>query len=272
MSKKWKRLLQEEMKQDAERIMEEVNSDTSLKDVKAPDEIHEKLMKQIREYEGVSEPHVISAEERELIRLGRVYQKRRRWNRYAVLAAAVICVLALGMTSLGGPERVIEAMKQVVGVRQQTQIDVEGEKLVNSGISTEEEAYQKIEDIFGTSPVRFGLFPDGMEFSEGIVEEESQNARVFYEKKDEKVLAYTIWFNYRPASMGADIEDEIVREYSLEVRGNSIYIKQYAIKGSKTTRYRAEFEYQKVQYFIMMDGFTDKEVEKTIKNLHFFEK
>lgn len=272
MSKKWKYLLQKEMEQDAKSIMEEVNSDPSLKDVKAPDEIHEKLMQQIREHEGVSELHVLSAEEKELIRLGRVYQKRRRWNRYAVLAAAVICVLAMGITSLGGPERVIEAMKQMVGTRQQTQIDVEGEKLVNSGISTEEEAYQQIEDIFEIFPVRFYYVPDGMKFSEIVIEEETHNARLYYEKGSEKMLSCTMWFNYRPSSRGMDIEDTILEDYNIEVAGNAVSVKKYAIDGQDSARWKLDFQYQKVQYFVTMEGFTEEEANKTIKNLHFFEK
>lgn len=272
MSKKWKYLLQKEMEQDAKSIMEEVNSDPSLKDVKAPDEIHEKLMQQIHEHEGVSEPHVLSAEEKELIRLGRVYQKRRRWNRYAVLAAAVICVLAMGITSLGGPERVIEAMKQMVGVRQQTQIDVEGEKLVNSGISNEEEAYQEVEDMFGVIPVRFTELPNDMEFVEGIIEQESQNARLYYEKENEKVLSCTMYFNYRPSSTGIDVEDKLVEEYDVNVQDTIIYIKKYDVKGLDKVRWKLEFQYQKAQYFVTFDGFTEDEANKTIKNLYFFGK
>lgn len=272
MSKKWKRLLQEEMKQDAERIMEEVNSDASLADVKVPDEIHEKLMKQIREYEGVSEPQVLTAEERELIRLGRVYQKRRRWNRYAVLAAAVICVLTLGMTSLGGTEQVINTVKRMIGERQQTKIAVEGEELVDSGISTEEEAYQKIEDVFGTATVRFDYLPDGMKFIESVIEEETQNARLYYEKGNEKILSYTMWFNYRPSSRGMDVEDAIIQEYDVEVSGNPVNVKKYAIGNQELVRWKLDFQYQKVQYFVTMEGFTEEEIEKTIKNLHFFEK
>ena len=44
-------LIRGAMECDTDRIMEEVNSDPSLRDVVAPDEIHEKLMKQIKERE-----------------------------------------------------------------------------------------------------------------------------------------------------------------------------------------------------------------------------
>jgi len=49
--KKLKRFLQEELNREADLIMEEVDSDPSLKDVVAPDEIYDNLMQQIHEYE-----------------------------------------------------------------------------------------------------------------------------------------------------------------------------------------------------------------------------
>ena len=46
-----KRLLQEEMIREAEQIMAEVNADPTLKDVKCPEEVHDKVFEQIRIYE-----------------------------------------------------------------------------------------------------------------------------------------------------------------------------------------------------------------------------
>ena len=45
---KFRELLQEDAERDADRIVAEVNSDPSLKDVVAPEEIHDKLMGEIR--------------------------------------------------------------------------------------------------------------------------------------------------------------------------------------------------------------------------------
>ena len=52
--------------------------------------------------------------------------------------------------------------------------------------------------------------PEKMEFTEAVFEEEIQNARLYYEKGDEKVLVCNIWTNYKTASIGTDIEDELV--------------------------------------------------------------
>ena len=51
MNNEWKELIEAEMEREAERIMEEVNADPALKDVKAPADLRDALFKQIQEYE-----------------------------------------------------------------------------------------------------------------------------------------------------------------------------------------------------------------------------
>ena len=57
-----------ELQEDAERIMADVNKNPDLKDVTVPPELHDQIFQSIREYE----------EERELIRLGRIYKRKRK--------------------------------------------------------------------------------------------------------------------------------------------------------------------------------------------------
>lgn len=49
--KDWKNSFQKEAELEAKRIMDMLNADETLKDVHAPDELFDKLMEQIREYE-----------------------------------------------------------------------------------------------------------------------------------------------------------------------------------------------------------------------------
>ena len=261
MKKNWKKLFREDLERDADQIMEEVNSDPTLKDVKAPDEIHERLMRQIHGH--------TTAEEKELIALGRIYKKRRRQSRYVAVAAAMVAVFAIGITSLGGPERIIQTMRRMVGEREQTRVNVQGDQITSSGISDEEKAYQTIKDKFGVEPVRFHRLPNNMVFAEAVIEEETQNARLYYEDGKGKSLSCTILFNYRTESAGVDVEDSVVREYNYEVDGNPIVVKLYAEKEDMLVRWRVEFQYQKIQYFIVLSGLTDVEMEEFVKNLYF---
>lgn len=262
MKKKWEELFREDLERDAEQIMEEVNSDPSLKDVKAPDEIHERLMRQIHGDK--------TAEEKELIALGRIYKKRRKQYKYVAVAAALVGVFAISITSLGGPERIIQTMRRMIGEREQTRVNVEGDQISNSGISEEEKAYQAIKDQFGVEAVRFRILPANMEFVEAVIEKETQNARVYYEDGKGKSLVCTIWFNYRTVTTGVDVEDKIIETQEFVVDGNTVSVKEYAVKNSEATRWRVEFQHQKVQYFVGLTNFSSVEIEEFVKNLKFF--
>lgn len=272
MRKKWKAMFQQELKEDAKRIMEEVNRDPNLKNVEAPEEIHTKLMQQIREYEDAKNPvdERLTVEERELIRLGMVYKRTRRWTRYVVIAAAVTTMLAVGITSVGGPKKVIRVVRDFVNSRDWMQIDTDKERIDEGQIGKEHEAYLEIEEIFESKLVLMKSLPRDLKFSENIVDEKMQRAKVYYEGEKNRVLMYNIWFNYRSTSTGVDVEDELIQKYTMKVDGHEILIKQYEVEDGSDSRWRAEFEHQKVHYFIVINGLNQQEVEKIVKNLHFY--
>lgn len=267
--KELKELLQDHMMREADRIMEKVNSDPTLKDVEAPETIREKLFAQIHEYEEERAKNELSGEEKELVRLGKIYKRRRKWNKVIIIVAAVMFILGLGVTSMGGPDRVLEEFKYMMGQREQKQTMTDDERFEEQAIVNEEDAYQQIEDAFKMYPVKMHYLPDGMEFVEAIVEAESQNARLFYEKGTEKTFSCTMWFNYRTVSTGMDVEDPVMKEYEKIVKETVVTVKKYDIKGSDVTRWKAEFQYEEVQYFVTMSGFTEDEVNKTLENLYF---
>ena len=91
----------EELVKSAKRIMEEVNADEDVVNKPLPPNLYEKIMKRIDAYEAQYEAERLSAEEKELIHLGKRYKKKRKMRKYFVLAAAVIGVLAFGVTSIG---------------------------------------------------------------------------------------------------------------------------------------------------------------------------
>lgn len=68
MEEEMKRFLQSEMKKEADRIMKEVEADKDVADLKAPKEIHEKLLEQIEAYEKEKERRSFE-EKDELLRL-----------------------------------------------------------------------------------------------------------------------------------------------------------------------------------------------------------
>lgn len=207
----------------------------------------------------------LSPEDREALELGRKMMKaeigrdekdnkkpRRRKKSvkiYLVLAAVIICVMAMGITSIGGPERVVRMVRQAVGDR-----DVEksstGKKVKTIENEDEEVAYEEIENKLKINPVRMVSGPEDLIFEEMIFDEESQVAEVIYKYKGNTVV-YLINAAYRDSSFGINVEDEKLNVYDREVKKRKIIIKEYKVKETKEYRYTASFKEKGIEYYIV---------------------
>lgn len=269
--KKWKEFIQREMDKEMEEIegvLEKINNDPVMREWKAPEGLRDGLFEQIHAKEA--EKSRLSDDEKELIRLGMVYKKRRKWNKLLVLAAAVVCALAVGVTSIGGPKKVIEKVQGMLESRERINNDTNEDGRVDEiEVATEAEAYQKIEDEFGFLPVKLFYLPDGMEFDEIIITDGAQNVYLNYIGDNEETIIYFIYPNYRTSSIGRDVEDKLIKEYEKVVNDNTISIKEYFVGENQSTRYKASFEYLNVHYYLEIHNVESQEVEKIIENLYF---
>lgn len=272
MDEEMKRFLQEELKKEADQIMREVEADPEVADLTAPSEIDQKLYEQIKQYkeEHYAPEETLSGEQQELIRLGKIYKRKQKRRKYVVLAAAVVSAFAVGITSFGGPERILHKFNWNIGDREQTNFDSDDEDIVAAKASEEEEAYQKIKDEFGFDPVRMYYLPENMKFQEATILCELQNICLIYEDGKKANISYQVNTNYNTNSMGLDMEDTFVKEYDMEVNNVCVYIKQYQMLEGRDRKIRATFEYNDNQYFITGNGLKEEEFNKIIKNLNFF--
>lgn len=268
--KKWKEFIQREMDKEMDEIegvLEKINNDPVMREWKAPEGLRDGLFEQIHAKEA--EKSRLSDDEKELIRLGMVYKKRRKWNKLLVLAAAVVCALAVGVTSIGGPKRVFEKFGWNIGDREQTNIDTDDERIKEPNVVTEAEAYDKIEDVFGFRPVELVYSPDGIEFDEIIITDDAQNIYLSYIGDNQETIIYFIYPNYRTGSLGQDVEDTLVDEYNKVVRDVTINVKEYLIEENKTKRCMVSYEYQNVYYVLETNSIDKTEVDKIIEGLYF---
>lgn len=276
MDEEMKRFLQEELKKEADQIMREVEADPEVADLTAPSEIDQKLYEQIKQYkeEHYAPEETLSGEQQELIRLGKIYKRKPKRRKYVVLAAAVVSAFAVGITSFGGPERIFHKFNWNIGDREQTNFDSDDEDIVAAKASEEEEAYQKIKDEFGIEPVRMYYLPANMKFQDVIIYREMQNIQIIYTDGDDenKTLRYQVSTSYRDASNGLDVEDSLIKEERVEVKGVPIKIKYYQIEQGNSERISAMFEHQDIQYLLSINNIKADEFEKILKNLNFFEK
>lgn len=230
----------------------------------------------------------LSEEDREALELGRkmlkagigqndpeepsgkkVRRKKKPLKMYLALAAVIVCVLAMGITSMGGPERIVRMMTQNVGDREVDQVDSNHADKENKVIEGEDEekAYQEIGDNFDTEVVKIFICLPGMRFDSMEVDKDKQMADMYYYYNN-KTIAYCINVPYRDGSWGVDFEDPIDKEYSKEIHGCKIEITKYKSNQKGLPRWDARFEYNNIEY-LLTGTMKQQEFEKILKNLIF---
>ena len=199
-------------------------------------------------------------------------EKKHRFRRKAYLsrvAAAVVIVLlagGIGVTSFGGPERVMEIVKSKVGTRKVEKINSNEENLVIKE-ENEEQAYQKIKDELGIDPVRIVDRPNGFKYEDAKLEKDAQISEILYQYKGENIL-YTISMAQSNDSWGIDLEDKEVKKYTKKIKGVNMSIHEYITLESKKRRYVAKFKYSGVGYYLT--GVMPKEdFNNILKKLYF---
>ena len=270
-------VIKEDLYREAESIQREVNA-SEIEEVSSTlkNDIRSKLQERIDAYEEEQAYAGLSEKDREALKLGRKLQeersavkearRKRRWKMYAATAAAAVLVLTVGMTSMGGAEKLASVIEQVVGGRKVVKVNSdEGNKVSEN--EDEKKAYQEIKDTFGVTPVKLTNQRKGIKFIRMNLDENLQIAEMMYQSNEENLL-YIISAGYYDSSFGFDAEDEIIGKEIIEIEGNDIELTVYQVKGTNTIKCSAHFTYQKLEYF--MTGKIDKaEFELILKTLFF---
>ena len=224
----------------------------------------------------------LSPEDREALELGRKMMKaeigatandrkksrgrKRPLKIYMALAAVIICVLAMGITSIGGPERVVRMVRQAVGDR-----DVEktsrSKKVKVLESENEEEAYEEIRKNINTTPVRIVSVSHGLKFERMVYDKESQVTELLY-KYGEKTIAYFINATFYESSFGIDVEDQVLKSFNKNVDGYNILVKEYKVAETSEHRCAATFEKDGINYYIIATMNSEK-FDEILNNLIF---
>ncbi len=291
-----KECIAREFEEIAKEEEESLEKDTSLVVPEGTKEaVLARLKEQMREYQREQAENEarereeainnLSEEDRRALELGRkmlkaevgtadtsekkVHYRRKPLKIYLALAAVIVCVLAMGITSMGGPERVVRMVRQAVGDRDVEQVDSNKTDKQNKIIEdeAEEEAYQKIRDTCDTDVVKvFVCLPD-MEFDTMNLDESKQVAEMYY-SYDGETIGYIINMPYRDSSWGVDFEDSIEKEYSKSVNNCEIKITLYKLKDNEKSGCVAKFKYGSIEY-LLTGTMKQQEFEKILKNLVF---
>ncbi len=201
---------------------------------------------------------------------GKTRKRHRRPRRvYIAVAAVLVATLAVSVSAMGGPERMVRMVRQAVGDREVEQVDSSDENLVIVE-ENEEEAYQKIADEFGVEPVRIVEKTKRIRFQEMVFDRVNQTAELWYEIDGQR-LFYFINASYRESSsLGIDIEDVLKDSYILNKgERNQINIREYYTKERANSRFSARFEYNGLEYYLIA-AIPKTDFNYILENLFFY--
>ena len=283
-----KEILKDQLNKEAKQIEEEVGLNDNEE---IPNELKIRMKnaldQKIREREKRSEDMKrtdayakLSEEDQEALRLGRemlknqseekkIYTMRRKKSnirRIVALAAVLILVMAVGMTSIGGPERMLQFVKSSVGGRQVSKVNSSDKNKIIEG-EDEELAYEDAEKEFGIGVVRILGKLDGMQFDKMTLDRDLQVAELSYDYKDGKIQ-FIISAAYGETAWGSDNEDIVIDNYFIKRKETTIEVKKYKMVEKSKDRFAAEFEYKDIHYCIT-GTINEIEIKKIIDNLYF---
>lgn len=277
--------MEEQMQKEAEQIEEELKKNPEIARLSPGDGAKERLYEKIEEYERQQAVRRLSPEDQEALRLGRQIQqekareeenkaaskpgsvRKRFFKRLAGVAAVVVIVAAVGITGVGGPDRVREVLQQILAGRDLITVNSDDRDILEFGSEEEEEAYQDIKDKLGIEPVRITNSSAEITFEYADIDEELQTAYLLY-MQQEKTISYIINSSYSDGAWGIDIEDTLVDEYSYILDKAEILVREYKIEETNETEYYASFDYKGVHYQLL-GVMEQKELEEILNNLHF---
>ncbi len=293
--------IMEKVDQEAEEIERMIRADSEIASIRADVNLDAKVYESVSAYEdgvagrrspepGDAKREVpedkrtfanLTEEELEALYLGRevLERRRKRANRRAAWKAAgkwkhiaaVFLIFSLtagvGVTSVGGAERIVEMVKGTLGGRDSTKVNSSRKPVKETDDSAEEKAYQQIKDELGIDPVRLLVFSGGIEFRNYEVDVDARMARLLYVYGDRNI-SYLIDASYTEELWGTDIEDKKLDEYSYEVGRLNITVIEYELSESKEREYTAKFEYRGI-YYQLTAVIGKNEFEKILDNLYF---
>ena len=283
-----KEILKDQLNREAKQIEEEVGLNDNEE---IPNELKIRMKnaldQKIREREMRSEDMKLtdayaklSEEDQEALRLGRemlknqseekkIYTMRRKKSnirRIVALAAVLILVMAVGMTSIGGPERMLQFVKSSVGDRQVSKVNSSDKnKIIEE--EDEELAYEDAEKEFGIGVVRILGKLDGMQFDKMTLDRDLQVAELSYNYKEGKIQ-FIISAAYGETAWGSDNEDIVIDNYFIKRKETTIEVKKYKMVEKSEDRFAAEFEYKDLHYCIT-GTINEIEIKKILDNLYF---
>lgn len=261
MKKLRKLSLKEELEKEAAEIEKELAEDPELDNLKVSKELDDAIYAEIQRYEKEQEDKI---KEFPL----RTYKKKKRAKLLVALVAILVLVMGMSVSSVGSKSYMKALIEKFT---EKSQVDLTNVKDMDSQETDEWEeniAYQKVDEMIKGKSIHIWDMPKGMKFINYSINEEIQQADIFYEYKGE-TIRYEIYLNQTDSSRGVTKEDEEITTSELEVQKNKIKISERKTEKAEANVMTAEFEYKGV-FYQLRGKMKKNEFNKILKNLKFY--
>jgi len=257
--------LQEEIERDVQKIEKEIAEHPELEQIQVTETLDAAILSKIKEYEKEK------AEEEEILKLPEkkvIYHRKKKIRWFFILAAVLVLVLGVGMTSVGSKSYWKELLDVFVGDEGSAKvINVEDMDKQKTEDIDELKVYQEIYDKLGINPVRIRYKPEMMELKSYEIDEQLKLARLFFEYEKEYIM-YTFYASNEDSSWIEKDEDKKIGEYSLKVNNVQIQVEEIQKPKQEENSRIAKFEYQGVHYELK-GQLEKKDFNKILENLYF---
>lgn len=250
--------LEKEIKKEIEQIEKDIENHPELKSLQVTEEMDAALFEKIWEYEK-------EQAENQKVTVRKRSKRKIRW--VAALAAVLVLVLGLGMTSVGSKSYWKELLHVLMGEESARMIDVEDMEKQTTEDMDEIQVYQEIDEKLGVDLVWMRYKPKGMILESYSVDDSLQMARIFFRYQG-NLIRYTMYGSQEDSSWVEKNEDRQIKQYVQCVNGVEIEIAELEKPDQTGIRRVARFEYNGMHY--ELKGVLEKaELEKILENLYF---
>lgn len=276
MKKSMEEFIKEQVELEDKLLLEHVKNDPATHNIEVSKETDEKLFARIRAYEEAKNTEKedtleekYERQQEEILRLRRQNRRSVRLTRFVVAAASIVLIFTVGMTSIGGADKVFKTFVQTLkGGDTNIKTRVDDGSVEKVEIVDENEAYEKMKELWGIDAVRLQYLPNKTYFDSADVSENLQMGTLTYKEEKKLRILYQIMPGYKTGSKTTEIQDDLLPDYVVLVQNIEVELKEY--NTGKGNRWLVTFSYEDVQYIMMIMDENQDEVEKIVKSLIFY--
>lgn len=281
------RKLRESLKEEADKIAEELENNPELQDIKAPDDMYDKIVEKLKDQGIWEEPsqtdvyELLSEKDREALKMGQKMQVKRakrekcrkklgRIGRSKASMTVLIIVASLLAVGCGSEasRAYVQRMWSLV-VDGQVNIAISGrENNLRSTSVEEEKIYRKIKEKLGINPLVWTYVPDSMVLEKYELSEDTYSCAILY-TVDEQPMTVQMYRHDQAISKVTKFDGEIIKTVKIEAADMEVSIWKLQ-NWEEGQAYVTQFEFAN-GYYIISGEIDEENFTKLIKSINFYE-